>query len=92
MTQGWDLLGSAGRGRRLRGRSGRRRHQHGRRVRLLITFPTLVALGYPPVVANVSNNIGLVPGGVTGAIGYRKELEGQRGRLLRLATASCAAR
>ncbi|MEO3823156.1 sulfite exporter TauE/SafE family protein [Actinomadura sp. B10D3] len=55
----------------------------------LITFPTLVALGYPPVVANVSNNIGLVPGGVTGAIGYRKELEGQRGRLLRLATASC---
>ncbi|MCP9952392.1 sulfite exporter TauE/SafE family protein [Actinomadura madurae] len=56
----------------------------------LITFPTLVALGYPPVVANVSNNIGLVPGGVTGAIGYRKELEGQRGRLLRLATASCA--
>jgi hypothetical protein len=55
----------------------------------LITFPTLVALGYPPVVANVSNNIGLVPGGVTGAYGYRKELKGQRGRLLRLATASC---
>jgi uncharacterized protein len=56
----------------------------------LITFPTLVALGYPPVVANVSNNIGLVPGGVTGAIGYRKELAGQRGRLARLATASCS--
>ncbi|WP_433475312.1 sulfite exporter TauE/SafE family protein [Spirillospora sp. CA-142024] len=55
----------------------------------LITFPTLVALGYPPVVANVSNNIGLVPGGATGAYGYRKELEGQRGRLARLATASC---
>ena len=54
----------------------------------LITFPTLLALGYPPVVANVSNNIGLVPGGVTGAYGYREELKGQRGRLLRLAPAS----
>ncbi|MFG1998436.1 sulfite exporter TauE/SafE family protein [Spirillospora sp. NPDC048911] len=54
----------------------------------LITFPTLVALGYPPVVANVSNNIGLVPGSVTGAYGYRRELKGQRERLLRLGTAS----
>ncbi|QKW39865.1 sulfite exporter TauE/SafE family protein [Actinomadura sp. NAK00032] len=54
----------------------------------LITFPTLLALGYPPVVANVSNNIGLVPGGVTGAYGYREELKGQRGRLVRLASAS----
>jgi uncharacterized membrane protein YfcA len=54
----------------------------------LITFPTLVALGYVPVVANVSNNIGLVPGGVTGAYGYRAELKGQRGRLLRLGSAS----
>jgi uncharacterized membrane protein YfcA len=56
----------------------------------LITFPTLLALGYPPVMANVSNNIGLVPGGVTGAYGYREELKGQRGRLLRLAPASFA--
>ncbi|TDD68275.1 sulfite exporter TauE/SafE family protein [Actinomadura darangshiensis] len=54
----------------------------------LITFPTLVALGYPPVVANISNNIGLVPGGVTGAYGYRNELTGQRGRLLRLGSGS----
>ncbi|MEU8344983.1 sulfite exporter TauE/SafE family protein [Spirillospora sp. NPDC048832] len=54
----------------------------------LITFPTLLALGYPPVVANVSNNIGLVPGGVAGAYGYREELKGQRGRLVRLASAS----
>jgi uncharacterized protein len=54
----------------------------------LITFPTLVALGYPPVVANVSNNVGLVPGGVTGTLGYRKELEGQRSRLIRLGSAS----
>jgi uncharacterized membrane protein YfcA len=54
----------------------------------LITFPTLVALGYPPVVANVSNNVGLVSGNVSGAYGYRHELGGQRHRLLRLGSAS----
>src|SRR5687767_6139410 len=43
----------------------------------LITFPTLLAFGYPPVVANVSNTVGLVPGGVSGVIGYRRELRGQ---------------
>lgn len=54
----------------------------------LVTFPTLVALGYPPVVANVANNIGLVPGSAVGAYGYRRELVGQRKRLTRLASAS----
>ncbi|MFI0423268.1 sulfite exporter TauE/SafE family protein [Spongiactinospora sp. 9N601] len=54
----------------------------------LITFPTLLAFGYPPIVANVSNNVGLVPGGVTGVLGYREELGGQRGRLVRLGVAS----
>lgn len=54
----------------------------------LITFPVLLALGYPPVVANVSNNIGLVPGAVTGAWGYRRELVGQRTAIRRLAPAS----
>jgi uncharacterized membrane protein YfcA len=54
----------------------------------LITFPTLLAFGVPPVTANVSNTIGLVPGSLSGAIGYRRELVGQRGRLLRLGTAS----
>ncbi|MEV5888465.1 sulfite exporter TauE/SafE family protein [Nonomuraea fuscirosea] len=56
----------------------------------LITFPTLLAVGLPPITANVSNNIGLVPGGLSGVIGYRTELKGQRGRLLRLAPASLA--
>lgn len=56
----------------------------------LITFPTLLAFGFPPVIANVSNNIGLVPGNVSGAFGYREELSGQRGRLIRLGIASCA--
>ncbi|MEU0563916.1 sulfite exporter TauE/SafE family protein [Nonomuraea sp. NPDC005983] len=54
----------------------------------LITFPTLVAVGIDPVVANVSNNIGLVPGSFAGAYGYRAELKGQRERLVRLGTAS----
>jgi uncharacterized membrane protein YfcA len=50
----------------------------------LITFPTLLAFGFPPVVANVSNNVGLVPGNISGSFGYRRELEGQRGLLIRL--------
>ena len=54
----------------------------------LITFPTLLAFGIPPVTANVSNNIGLVPGSLSGAVGYRRELVGQRPRVLRLAVAS----
>ncbi|WP_227998044.1 sulfite exporter TauE/SafE family protein [Nocardia australiensis] len=54
----------------------------------LITFPLLLAFGLPPVTANVSNTIGLVPGGISGVVGYRRELEGQRTRLLRLGTAS----
>jgi hypothetical protein len=54
----------------------------------LLTFPTLLALGYPPVTANVSNTIGLVPGSVAGAWGYRRELTGQRERVLRLGVAS----
>ncbi len=54
----------------------------------LITFPTLVALGVPPVTANVSNNVGLIPGSVAGALGWRRELQGQRPRVVRLATAS----
>ena len=56
----------------------------------LITFPTLLAFGVPPVTANVSNTIGLVPGSLSGAIGYRAELAGQRARLVRLGSASLA--
>lgn len=56
----------------------------------LITFPTLLAFGVPPVTANVSNTIGLVPGVASGIFGYRRELHGQRQRALRLGTASLA--
>lgn len=54
----------------------------------LITFPTLLAFGIPPVTANVSNNIGLVPGGFASVWGYRHELAGQRRRLLLLGSMS----
>lgn len=56
----------------------------------LVSFPVLLAIGYPPVVANVSNGLGLVPGSVSGAIGYRRELTGQRNRLLRLGGVTAA--
>ncbi|HTU79858.1 MAG TPA: sulfite exporter TauE/SafE family protein [Solirubrobacteraceae bacterium] len=56
----------------------------------LITFPVLLAFGYAPVRANVSNTIGLAPGNASGAIGYRRELAGQRARALRLGVASVA--
>ena len=54
----------------------------------LITFPVLLAFGYAPVTANVSNTIGLVPGSISGAIGYRRELVGQRERVIRLGAMS----
>ncbi len=54
----------------------------------LITFPTLLAFGYPPVLANVSNSLGLVPGNLSGAIAYRPELVGQRPRVLILSIAA----
>jgi uncharacterized membrane protein YfcA len=54
----------------------------------LFTFPVLLAFGYSPVIANVSNTVGLVPGSAAGAIGYRHQLAGQRSRVLSLAGAS----
>lgn len=54
----------------------------------LVTFPVLVALGYPPVTATTSNAIGLTPGSITGVIGYRRELRGQWKRAGRLAIAT----
>ncbi|OII62305.1 hypothetical protein BJP40_28420 [Streptomyces sp. CC53] len=54
----------------------------------LITFPVLLATGVPPVTATVSNALGLIPGSISGAIGYRAELTGQRSRILRLSVAA----
>jgi uncharacterized protein len=54
----------------------------------LITFPVLLAVGYSPLTANVSNGLGLVPGSLFGAIGYRRELAGQQARVRRFGVAS----
>ncbi|MFD9962958.1 sulfite exporter TauE/SafE family protein [Amycolatopsis sp. NPDC058986] len=54
----------------------------------LVTFPVLVALGYPPVTATTSNAIGLAPGTVSGAIGYRHELVGYWPQVARFGVAS----
>jgi uncharacterized membrane protein YfcA len=56
----------------------------------LITFPTLLAFGYHPLDANVSNTVGLVPGSISGAVGYRRELSNQRSRVIPLGLASGA--
>ena len=54
----------------------------------LVTFPVLVAMGVPPVNAVVSNAMGLVAGGVSGAVGYRRELKTVPRTLRRLLPAS----
>ena len=56
----------------------------------LITVPVQQAVGVPPVTANVSNTIGLVPGSFSGVVGYRRELATQSHRLLHLSIASVA--
>jgi uncharacterized protein len=54
----------------------------------LISFPTLVGVGFDRITANVTNNIGLFPGSASASYGYRKELVGQRKRLMILGSAS----
>jgi uncharacterized membrane protein YfcA len=50
----------------------------------LVSFPVLLAVGLPPVTATISNSLGLIAGNLSGAVGYRRELRGQRRLLLRL--------
>jgi uncharacterized protein len=54
----------------------------------LISFPALLAVGYPSVTANVTNSVAVLPGYLGGSVGYRRELRGQRGRALALAATS----
>lgn len=54
----------------------------------LISFPTLLGVGFEKVAANMANNIGLAPGSLSAVVGYRRELAGQRRRLLMLCPAS----
>jgi uncharacterized membrane protein YfcA len=51
----------------------------------LLTFPALLGAGYSPLVANISNSVGLVLGNVSGVVGYRRELVGQERRAAALA-------
>jgi hypothetical protein len=43
----------------------------------LLTYPILVVVGMPPLIANVTNDLGIAPGNLSGAIGLRAELSGQ---------------
>ena len=54
----------------------------------LITFPALLAFGYSPLTANMTNNLGVLPGSISGAIAYRKELSTQWPRVIRLGSLS----
>ena len=54
----------------------------------LISFPALVAAGHPPLVANVTNAVAVLPGYLGGSVAYRAELRGQRGRVRALAATS----
>ncbi len=54
----------------------------------LITFPMLLAIGVPPIVANVTNTVALCPGFVGGILAQIKDLSGQRGRFWRFLCAS----
>ena len=54
----------------------------------LISFPTLVGVGFDKITANVTNNIGLFPGSASASWGFRQELRGHARRLLVLASAS----
>ncbi len=53
-------------------------------VASLLSFPVLLAVGLPPVVANTSNTVGLIPGGAGGVFGYREELRQVRGLAIRV--------
>ena len=75
-----------GRGRRRRVRGGGINAVVGSGT--LVTFPVLLAVGLPPVPATISNSLGLIAGNLSGSIGYRRELRGQRRLLLRLLPAS----
>ena len=54
----------------------------------LLSFPALLAVGYPAITANVTNSVALTPGYFGGTLGYRRELTGQRRRILALGATS----
>jgi uncharacterized membrane protein YfcA len=58
-------------------------------VASLLSFPVLVAVGLPPVMANASNTIGMTPAGLSGSFGYRRELR-EHPRVTTVVMLTCA--
>ena len=56
----------------------------------LISFPILLALGYPALTANITNTVGIWPGYLASAAGYRREIGDQSHRLARLTPVALA--
>lgn len=56
----------------------------------LVSYPALLAVGLPPLIANVTNTVALAASGIGSTLGSRSELRGQRGRLRSLAGAAVA--
>src|ERR1700727_2041602 len=56
----------------------------------LISFPILLGLGYPALTANITNTIGIWPGYLASAAGYRREIGDQKRRLVRLTPVALA--
>ncbi|MEU6741638.1 sulfite exporter TauE/SafE family protein [Streptosporangium sandarakinum] len=56
----------------------------------LVSFPALIWLGYPPLLANVINGLGLLPGGISGAYGYRTWLPKQPALLVKIIVVAVA--
>jgi uncharacterized protein len=50
----------------------------------MVSFPLLLTTGLPPVTANATNTVGLLPGSLSAVAGYRRELAARRHELLRL--------
>jgi uncharacterized membrane protein YfcA len=56
----------------------------------LISFPLLLALGYPALTANITNTVGIWPGYAGSAAGFRNEISGQRDHLVQLSPIAAA--
>jgi uncharacterized membrane protein YfcA len=56
----------------------------------LISFPILLGLGYPALTANITNTVGIWPGYIASAAGFRREIGDQARRLVRLTPVALA--
>lgn len=54
----------------------------------LLTFPTLLSIGVPPIMANATSTVALVPGSFSAFYGYRDEMRDSRREVLLFAVPS----